>query len=110
MRVHQVLLPILAVLAIASQPTIAQQAGPASDSGFSFAVYGDSRTMMYLPPKDGQPDLTQLFVQMFGLVLPEKVAEEVVKKDVRLIFDPATKELIRIIMPFMSRSEVMTLT
>ena len=36
-------------------------------------------------------------------------AAEVVKKDVKLIFDPATKELIEIVMPFMSKSEVMTL-
>ena len=48
-------------------------------SGFSFAAYGDSRPMMYLPHKDGQPDLTQLFVEMFGLVMPEKIAEAVVK-------------------------------
>ncbi len=96
-------------LAIQLQAASAQQAPP-SQAGFSFAAYGDSRTMMYLPPKDGRPDLTKLFVEMFGLVLPEKVAEEVVKKDVKLIFDPATKELIRVIMPFMSKTEVMTLT
>jgi hypothetical protein len=47
---------------------------------------------------------------MFGLVMPDKVAEEVVRRDVKLIFDPATKELIQIIMPFESKSEVMTLT
>ena len=35
--------------------------------------------MMYLPPKDGQPDLVKLFVEMFGLVMPEKIAEEVVR-------------------------------
>ena len=64
-----------------------QPVPPSAASGFSFAAYGDSRTMMYLPPKDGKPDLTRLFVEMFGLVLPEKVAEEVVKKDVKLIFD-----------------------
>ncbi len=108
MKIRQALLSIVAVLSIQSQPVSAQQ--PSADqSAFSFAAYGDSRTMMYLPPKDGQPDLTSLFVEMFGLVLPEKVAEEVVKKDVKLIFDPATKELIRIIMPFMSTTEVMTL-
>ena len=66
--------------------------------------------MMYLPPKDGQPDLVKLFVEMFGLVMPEKIAEEVVKKDVKLIFDPVTKELIQIIMPFLTKTEVMTLT
>jgi hypothetical protein len=66
--------------------------------------------MMYLPPKDGKPDLVKLFVEMFGLVMPEKIAEEVVQKDVKMIFDPVTKELIKIIMPFMTKTEVMTLT
>ena len=42
--------------------------------------------------------------------MSEKVAEEVVKRDVKTIFDPATKELIRVIMPFMSKTEVMTLS
>src|SRR6478672_7392336 len=108
MKVCQVLLSIVAVLAIQSQPTSAQQADPTSASAFSFAAYGDSRTMMYLPPKDGRPDLTKLFVEMFGLVMPDKVAEAVVKKDVKLIFDPATKELIRIIMTFMVGKEWVT--
>ena len=66
--------------------------------------------MMYLPYKEGQPDLTKLFVEMFGLVMPEKVAEAVVKRDVKMIFDPVTKELIQIVMPFMTKTEVMTLT
>ncbi len=42
-------------------------------------------------------------VDMFELVLPEKVSEEVVKKDVKLIYDPATQELVQIVMPFMTR-------
>jgi hypothetical protein len=87
-----------------------EQASASSKAGFSFAAYGDSRPMMYLPSKEGNPDLTQLFVEMFGLVMPDKVAEEVVKKDVKMIFDPATKELIQVVMPFMSKTEVMTLT
>ncbi len=94
-----------AVLPAASQ---AQQ--KTTDGGFSFAAYGDSRPMMHLPYKEGNLDLTKLFVEMFGLVMPERVAEEVVKRDVRMIFDPATKELIEIIMPFMSKTEVMTLS
>ena len=76
------------------------KAAQKSEHGFSFAAYGDSRPMMYLPPKEGQPDVSKLFVEMFGLVMPEKVAEEVVKKDVKLIFDPVTKELIKVVMPF----------
>ena len=66
--------------------------------------------MMYLPDKQGRPDLTKLFVEMFGLIMPEKVAEAVVQKDVKTIFDPATGDLVRVIMPFESRSEVMTMT
>jgi hypothetical protein len=79
-------------------------------SGFSFAAYGDSRPMMYLPSKEGNPDLNQLFVEMFGLVMPEKIAEEVVKRDVKVTFDPVTQELIQVVMPFESKTEVMTLT
>src|SRR5262245_8350826 len=64
-----------------------------SPGGFSFAALGDSRPMMYLPYKQGQVELTKLFVEMFGLVLPERVAEAVVKRDVRMVFDPVSKDL-----------------
>jgi hypothetical protein len=66
------LLAFLAVLALQPQAATAQQTKPAVNSGFSFAAYGDSRPMIYLPPKAGQPDLVKLFVEMFGLVMPEK--------------------------------------
>ena len=98
------------LLGAALLPAAAQAQTTTERNGLSFAVCGDTRPMLYLPSKDGKPDLTKLFVEMFGLVMPEKVAEAVVKKDVKMIFDPKTKELIRVIMPFMSRSEVMTLT
>ena len=98
----------LLTLALVGWPVQAQQSGPAAP--FSFAAYGDSRPMMYLPQKDGKPDLVKLFVEMFGLVMPEKMAEAVVKRDVKLTFDPASKELIQVVMPFESKSEVMTLT
>jgi hypothetical protein len=93
-----------------SAPAIAQQVSQATDSGFSFAAYGDSRPMMYLPYKEGQPDLHKLFLDLFGLVLPEKVAEEVVKRDVKMIFDPVTKDLIQIDMPLYTGSEHTRLT
>jgi len=74
-------------------------------------VYGDSRSMMYLPGNsDQKEEATKLLVDMFDLVLPEKVSEEVVRKDVKLIYDPAAGQLVQIVMPFMTRSEVMTLT
>jgi hypothetical protein len=49
-------------------------------------------------------------VDLFSEVLPKKVSEETVKKHVKLIYDPATKELIQMVMPFMTASEVTTMT
>jgi hypothetical protein len=101
---------LLLVLGSASNAT-AQQTEPVTPSAFSFAVYGDSRTMMNLPYKaDQQADATKLMVDMFNLVLPEKVSEEVVAKDVKLTYDPATGQLIQIVMPFETKSEVTTLS
>src|SRR6185437_5189933 len=104
------LLALFAAVMVASVPATAQQAPSAVGSAFSFAVVGDTRPMMYLPYKEGQPELNKLFVEMFGLAMPERVAEAVVKRDVKTIFDPVTKDLIKVIMPFESKSEVMTLT
>ena len=84
---------------------------PKAKPGFSFAVYGDSRSMMFLPYKsDQREEATKLMVDMFSLVIPEKVSEEVVKKDVKLLYDPVTQELVQIVMPFMTKSEVTYLT
>src|SRR5580698_5704458 len=79
------------------QHVAAQQARRAGERAFSFAVYGDSRSMMYLPYKsDQREEAIKLMVDIFALVLPEKVAEEVVRKDVKLTYDPATDELVQI--------------
>jgi hypothetical protein len=88
----------------------AQQAKSNTETGFSFAVYGDSRSMMYLPYKENQePEARQLMVDMFALVLPVKVSEAMVNKDVKFIYDPFTKDLVQMVMPFSSASEVTTL-
>src|SRR5262245_4894599 len=84
------------LLGAALLPAAAQAQATTESSGLSFTVCGDSRPMMYLPSKDGKPDLTKLFVEMFGLVMPEKMAEAVVKRDVKMIFDPDTNELIQV--------------
>ena len=89
-------------------PSARAQTATAGDS-FSFAAVGDTRPMMYLPPNGGKPELTKLFVELFGLVMPEKIAEAVVARDVKMIFDPTTKELVQVEMPFMTKTEVMTL-
>ena len=57
---RRVLLSALALLpAFQPRTAMAQQAAPAASSAFSFVAYGDSRPMMYLPLKDGQPDVDQ---------------------------------------------------
>src|SRR5262245_62231906 len=104
----------IALFALVAGPAaVAEESTPTKQpaSGFSFAVYGDSRSMMYLPYNLNQKDeATNAMVDMFELVLPEKVAAGVVKKDVKLIYDPATKELTQVIMPFMTHSEVTYMT
>ena len=100
------LLPVLRPLATAAQPTKQRVA-----AAFSFAVYGDSRSMMYLPyEKDHEAEARKLMVDLFDLVLPEKASEALVNKYVKLTYDPATNELVQIVMPFMTKSEVTTLT
>jgi len=90
---------------------IAQNADRTASSGFSFDVYGDSRSMMYLPYKaDQEADARKLMVDMFNLVLPEIISEYEVYMHVKLTYDPSTHELIQIVMPFESRSEVNTIT
>ncbi len=100
MRARFILVAFATVLAIQPFNAVAQQARP-SDAGFSFAVYGDSRSMFYLPYKsDQEAEARQLMVQMFELVFPRNIAEVVVKKDVKFIYDPATHELAQLVMPF----------
>ena len=100
------LLPVLRPLATAAQPTKQRVA-----AAFSFAVYGNSRSMMYLPyKKDHEAEARKLMVDLFDLVLPEKASEALVNKYVKLTYDPATNELVQIVMPFMTKSEVTTLT
>jgi hypothetical protein len=108
---RRVVLSTLALLpALQPRMAAAQQARRGDTLPFSFAVYGDSRSMMYLPYKsDQREEAIKLMVDMFELVLPEKVAEDVVRRDVRLSYDPATNELVQIVMPFDTKSEVTTL-
>src|SRR5712691_5897157 len=109
---RRVLLSTLALLPVLKPAAAAaQQKTQGGSLAFSFAVYGDSRSMMYLPYKsDQREEATKLMVDIFELVLPEKVAEEVVRRDVKLTYDPATGELVQIVMPFETKSEVTTLT
>ena len=82
---------LLAALGVQHQTPAAQQTpSPPPVSAFSFDVYGDSRSMMYLPYRaDQEADARKLIAHMLELVLPPKEAAAVVKKDVKLIYDPS---------------------
>src|SRR5262245_883006 len=99
-----------AAAAILLAGAVSTRSAGESPGGFSFAALGDSRPMMYLSYKQGQGELTKLFVEMFGLVLPQRVAEAVVKRDVKMVFDPVSKDLIQIDMPLYTGSEHTRLT
>ena len=101
---------MLYVLSMQVLNSQAQQANKPTEKPFSFVVYGDSRSMMDFPYKqDQEAETRKLLVEMFSLVLPQKVAEEVIQKNVKLTYDPSSHELIQVVMPFMTSSEIMTL-
>lgn len=110
MKVSSILFAFATLLALAPLNAIGQQPEAAA-TGFSFAVYGDSRSMFYLPYRsDQEAEARQLMVQMFELVFPKKIAEVVVKRDVKFIYDAGTHELAQVVMPFDTKYEVTTLT
>jgi hypothetical protein len=95
------------VIAVLPGSVHAQKSAPAA---FSFDVYGDSRSMMYLPHKaDQEAEARKLMVDMFELAVPPELAAGVVQKYVKLTYDPTSKELVQMVMPFITASEVTTL-
>jgi hypothetical protein len=110
MKIGSMLLGLSVVFGASLPTATAQKASLPGGSGFSFDVYGDSRSMMFLPYKsDQEAEARQLMVDIFSLVLPEKVSAEMVDKHVKLTYDPVTNELMQITMPFDTASEVTTL-
>ena len=115
-RTHNHIVATLAMLALTlgggcTTPHNAKATARAADSGFSFAAYGDSRTMMYLPYRqDQEAEARALMTEMWSLQLPPKDAEEAVKKTVKFTYDPTTQEMVEMVMPFVSPSEVAYLT
>ena len=110
-KVCSILSALAAALVLQGFIATAAEASPSADSGFSFAVYGDSRSMMYLPYRsDQEAEARQVMTEVFELVLPPDRAKELVKKYVKLIYDPGTHELTQMVMPFITMSEITTLT
>ena len=94
----------LALLILTGSGMLAAQT---SDGGFTFAAYGDARTMIYVPYKaDQDAEARHLLAGMFNLVMPQKAAEDLVAKSIQLRYDPVTHDLTAIIEPYMSSSEV----
>src|SRR5260370_42142736 len=81
-------LPVISMPLVASVRTAVAQTPIVTAAGFSFAAVGDTRPMMYLPLQEGQPDLNKFLLEVLGLVMPEKVGEALVAKDVKMISDP----------------------
>jgi hypothetical protein len=111
MKLSFILVALVASPALHLSRACALEARHPADAGFSFAVYGDSRSMMYLPYKaDQEAEARQVMAEVFELVLPPARAKELVKKYVKLIYDPGTHELAQMVMPFITMSEITTLT
>jgi hypothetical protein len=106
---HFSFIPCVFGLAIALLPGNAHAQKTSAPAAFSFDVYGDSRSMMYLPHKaDQEAEARKLMVDMFELAFPPELAAGVVQKYVKLTYDPNSSELVQIVMPYMTASEVTT--
>jgi Calcineurin-like phosphoesterase len=110
MKLRSIVVALALMLAFPPLNAVAQQPRP-TNAGFSFAVYGDSRSLMYVPYKEDQEaEARQVMAEVFELVLPPDRAKELVEKYVKLTYDPSTHELTQMVMPFITMSEITTLT
>ena len=97
-------------IAVAMLPGNVHAQKASAPAAFSFDVYGDSRSMMYLPHRaDQEAEARKLMVDIFELAVPPETADAMVQKYVKLTYDPTTKELVQMVMPYMTASEVTTL-
>jgi hypothetical protein len=107
MKIIRKQIPITATLALLMFIGCGALAAQTTDAGFSFAAYGDARTMIYVPyNQDHEAEARHLLAGMFNLVMPQKAAEDLVAKSIQLKYDPVTHDLTAIIEPYMSSSEV----
>ena len=103
------MLPVLlAPLPGSATNAVVQQA----TSGFSFAVYGDSRSMMYLPrtSRVRRKTPSSSWSICSSWCCPKKIAEDVVRKDVKFVYDPAKRLPGADVSRSMTASQAMTLT
>ena len=68
--------------ALLTGSAMAQNAKPAAGSGFSFDVYGDSRSLLFLPYRqDQEAEARRYMADLYELALSEQVATDVVARD-----------------------------
>lgn len=89
----------LLTLLLLAQVVLAQ-APKALPSAFSFDVYGDSRSMLYLPYRQSQEaEARRYMADLYELMVSEKVATDIVNKNAKFIYGPTSHELLQIDAP-----------
>jgi len=83
-----------------TQLATAQNTKLAAKSRFSFDVYGDSRSLLFLPYRQEQEaEARRYLADIYELALSETAATNIVAEDAKFIYDPATHELLQIDAP-----------
>ena len=103
-------LPILLIAAVLlTELATAQIAKTPEASGFSFDVYGDSRSMLFLPYRqDQEAEARKYLADIYELALSEGAAADVANKDAKFIYDPSTHELLQIDAPLHDKRVTLT--
>lgn len=92
-----------------TQLAVAQSTKPSAGTGFSFDVYGDSRSLLFLPYRqDQEAEARRYMADIYELALSEEVATEVVNKDAKFTYDPSTHELLQIDAPLHGKHVTLT--
>ncbi len=100
---------VMLTAVLLTQSAIAQNVKSAASSGFSFDVYGDSRSMLFLPySQDQETEARRYLADIYDLMLSEKAAVEVVNKDAKFTYDPSSHELLQIDTPLHDKRVTLT--
>lgn len=79
---------------------LAQATNTAGETAFSFDVYGDSRSMLFLPYRqDQEAEARHYLAGVYELMFSEQQAVQKVETQAKLTYDPATHELLQIDAP-----------
>ena len=103
------LVSVLIAALLLVELAVAQSAKITASSGFSFDVYGDSRSMLFLPYRqDQEAEARKYLADIYELALSEGAAADVANKDAKFIYDPSTHELLQIDAPLHDKRVTLT--